>query len=149
MPVLAIMMCRVTDRDGLSPSPNPFVSIAKTRLTDTLLVCGNSEVEAMTMTTMSDDKIDVKPTILLVDDQHSIRHILGAGLKAHGFEVLTAASAEKAIAFCEGYEGHIDLLLTDISLTPQNLWPNHPTQDDIPHGVAVAERAIQLRPSMK
>ena len=97
------------------------------------------------MTTMSNDK----PTILLVDDQHSVRHILSAGLKAHGFEVLTAASAEKAIAFCEGYEGHLDLLLTDISLTPKNLWPSHPTQDDVPHGVAVAERAIQLRPSIK
>jgi DNA-binding response OmpR family regulator len=33
-----------------------------------------------------------KPTILLVDDQHSIRHILSAGLKASGFEVLTAGS---------------------------------------------------------
>jgi DNA-binding response OmpR family regulator len=53
-----------------------------------------------------------KPTILLVDDQHSIRHILSAGLKANGFEVLTAASGEKALAFCEGFEGPIDLLLS-------------------------------------
>jgi DNA-binding NtrC family response regulator len=90
-----------------------------------------------------------KPTILLVDDQHSIRHILSAGLAAHGFEVLTAASAEKALAFCEGFEGPIDLLLSDISLTPQELWPEKATPDVVPHGVAVAQRALQLRPSLK
>jgi DNA-binding NtrC family response regulator len=97
------------------------------------------------MSTMSSSK----PTILLVDDQHSIRHMLSAGLTAHGFEVLTAASAEKALAFCEGFEGPIDLLITDISLTPQELWPENTTQDGVPHGVAVAEQALQLRPSLK
>lgn len=90
-----------------------------------------------------------KPTILLVDDQHSIRHILSAGLKAHGFEVLTAGSAEKALGLCAGYEGPIDLLLTDISLTPLELGPENVTPDRVPHGVAVAERALQLRPSVK
>ena len=69
--------------------------------------------------------------------------------RAIGFEVLTAASAEKALAFCEGFEGRIDLLLSDISLTPQDLWPENTTQDGVPHGVAVAERALQLRPSLK
>ena len=90
-----------------------------------------------------------KPTILLVDDQHSIRHILSAGLKANGFEVLTAATGEKALAFCEGFEGSIDLLLTDIGLTPQELWPEPAMDECVPHGVAVAERALTIRPSMK
>ena len=90
-----------------------------------------------------------RPTILLVDDQHAIRHVLSAGLKAHGFDVLTAGSAEKAMAFCAGYEGRIDLLLSDISLTPQELWPENPGPDGLPHGVAVVERARQLRPSLK
>lgn len=90
-----------------------------------------------------------KPTILLVDDQHSIRHILSAGLKASGFEVLTAGSGEKALAFCEGFEGPIDLLLTDIGLTPQELWPENAMEECVPHGVAVAERALKIRPSLK
>ena len=34
-----------------------------------------------------------QPTILLVDDHPSIRLILSAGLKAHGFDVLTAEKA--------------------------------------------------------
>jgi DNA-binding NtrC family response regulator len=90
-----------------------------------------------------------KPTILLVDDQHSIRHILSAGLKANGFEVLTAASGEKALAFCEGFEGPIDLLLSDISLTPQELWPENGMEEFVSHGVAVVERALKVRPSLK
>lgn len=90
-----------------------------------------------------------KPTILLVDDQPSIRHILSAGLKANGFDVLTAASGEKALAFCEGFEGRIDLLLSDISLTPQDLWPQDRVEDSVCHGVAVVERALKIRPSLK
>lgn len=90
-----------------------------------------------------------RPTILLVDDQHAIRHMLSAGLKAQGFDVLTAGSAEKAMAFCAGYEGRIDLLLSDISLTPPELWPETPTSNGVPHGLAVVEQARRLRPSLK
>lgn len=90
-----------------------------------------------------------RPTILLVDDHPSIRLILSAGLKAHGFDMLTAATAEKAMALCEAFDGPIDLLLADVGLTPQDLWPGEGTDDSIPHGVALAERAITIRPSLK
>ena len=90
-----------------------------------------------------------RPTILLVDDHPSIRLILSAGLKAHGFDMLIAATAEKAIAWCEAFDGPIDLLLADVGLTPQDLWPGDGTDDSIPHGVALAERALTIRPSLK
>lgn len=91
---------------------------------------------------------DRHPTILLVDDHPSIRLIISAGIKAQRFNVLTAATAEKAMALCEAYEGTIDLLLTDIGLTPQELWP--PEGDgSIPHGVALAEQAMRLRPNLR
>jgi two-component system, cell cycle sensor histidine kinase and response regulator CckA len=90
-----------------------------------------------------------QPTILLVDDHPSIRLILSAGLQAHGFDVLTAATGEKAMALCEAFDGPIDLLLADVGLTPQELWPQEGTDDSIPHGAALAERAIHLRPKMK
>jgi CheY-like chemotaxis protein len=90
-----------------------------------------------------------RPTILLVDDHPSIRLILSAGLKAHGFEVLTAATGEKAMALCEAFDGPIDLLLADVGLTPQELWPGEGADDSIPHGAALAERAIHIRPKMK
>ncbi len=54
---------------------------------------------------------DRRPTILLVDDHPSIRLILSAGLKAHGFDVLTAATGEKAMALCEAFDGPIPLNL--------------------------------------
>lgn len=90
-----------------------------------------------------------KPTLLLVDDQHSIRFMLSAGLKAHGFEVLTAASGEKALAFCEAYQGSLDLLLTDIGLTPYGLWSDSVDDTILAHGVALAQRALELRPALK
>lgn len=90
-----------------------------------------------------------RPTILLVDDHPSIRLILSAGLKAHGFDMLTAATAEKAMALCEAFDGPIDLLLADVGLTPQDLWPEEDADDSIPHGVALAERALTIRPSLK
>jgi CheY-like chemotaxis protein len=98
---------------------------------------------------MTPDKNAAMPTVLLVDDHPSIRLMLSAGLKAHGFEVLTAATGEKAMAFCKGYDGPIDLLLADVGLTPQELWPTDATDDSIPHGVALAEQAVQVRPSLK
>ena len=88
-------------------------------------------------------------TILLLDDHPSIRLILTAGFKAHGFDVLTAATAEKAMALCEAFEGPIDILLADVGLTPQDLWSAAGSDDSIPHGVALAGRAIQLRPTLK
>jgi CheY-like chemotaxis protein len=90
-----------------------------------------------------------RPTILLVDDHPSIRLILSAGLKAHGFDMLTAATAEKAMALCEAFDGPIDILLADVGLTPQDLWPGEGADDSIPHGVALAERALTVRPSLK
>jgi len=90
-----------------------------------------------------------RPTILLVDDHPSIRLILTAGLKAHGFDMLTAATAEKAMALCEAFDGPIDVLLADVGLTPQDLWPGEGEDDSIPHGVALAERALTIRPSLK
>jgi CheY-like chemotaxis protein len=91
---------------------------------------------------------DRRPTILLVDDHPSIRLILSAGLKAHGFDVLTAATGEKAMALCEAFDGPIDLLLADVGLTPQELRPGEGADDSIPHGAALAERAIHIRPKM-
>ena len=92
---------------------------------------------------------DRRPTILLVDDHPSIRLILSSGLQAHGFDVLTAAAGEKAMALCEAFDGPIDLLLADVGLTPQELWPAEGSDDSIPHGAALAERAIHVRPKMK
>lgn len=53
------------------------------------------------------------------------------------------------MALCEAFDGPIDLLLADVGLTPQELWPGAGVDDSIPHGAALAERAIRIRPKMK
>jgi DNA-binding NtrC family response regulator len=37
----------------------------------------------------------------------------------------------------------------DISLTPQELWPENGMEESVSHGVAVVERALKVRPSLK
>ncbi|MDH4186105.1 MAG: PAS domain S-box protein [Nitrospira sp.] len=55
-------------------------------------------------------------TILLVEDEPSVRMLVQAVLASQGFVVLEAGSAEEALAVSEAYQGTIDLLLSDIVL---------------------------------
>src|SRR5688572_7895848 len=59
--------------------------------------------------------MSLRSTILLVDDDHDLTDVLAAGLEASGFHVLTADTADTALATLQG-EGKIDLLLTDLAL---------------------------------
>ena len=88
-----------------------------------------------------------KPTILLVEDQPTVRFMLHAGLTAHGFAVFMAGTGEKALALCEGADGPIDLLLTDIGLTRPHCWTPEPGA--MVHGVSLARTAVKVRPSLK
>ena len=53
-------------------------------------------------------------TILVVDDEPSLRKLVRNSLSAVGYRILEASSAEDALAICEDFEGNIDLLLTDV-----------------------------------
>ena len=88
-----------------------------------------------------------KPTILLVEDQPTVRLMLHAGLSARGFDVLMAGTGEKALALCKGVDGPIDLLITDIGLTRPQCWT--PDADAMVHGIALADAALTVRPSLK
>jgi PAS domain S-box-containing protein len=55
-------------------------------------------------------------TILVVDDEASIRNITQETLQAFGYEVLTAASGRRALSLFSKHRGKIELLLTDISM---------------------------------
>ncbi len=57
-----------------------------------------------------------KQTILVVDDEKTIRRLAVDELKAHGYEVLAAGSGAEALALLHGHEGEIHLLLTDVSM---------------------------------
>lgn len=75
-------------------------------------------------------------TILLVDDEESLRHVVVDLLSQLGYRVLSAASGPEALALAGAYSGKIDLLLTDVVMDP------------LP-GPALAEQLAGIRPEMK
>ena len=73
-------------------------------------------------------------TILLVDDEETVVRFSSRVLAKHGFGVLTASSAEGAIAVAEGQAVH--LLLTDVMMPGMN-------------GCQLAETLLARRPSLR
>lgn len=55
-------------------------------------------------------------TVLLVDDEPSVRVLVEKLLRKEGYTVLSAATPEEAIAVSESHEGPIALLATDVGL---------------------------------
>lgn len=75
-------------------------------------------------------------TILLVDDEESLRGVVVDLLSQLGYHMLSAASGEEAIKLAREYSAKIDLLLTDVIM------------DGLP-GPELAEVLLQSRPEMK
>lgn len=57
-----------------------------------------------------------KRTVLVVDDEDSIRKICSVILDLHGFQVLTAASGEAALELMESEWERVDLILLDLTM---------------------------------
>jgi two-component system, cell cycle sensor histidine kinase and response regulator CckA len=55
-----------------------------------------------------------KATILLVDDEQSVRSIVLKILRRAGYEVLEAENGEAALKLAESHPGPIDLVVTDM-----------------------------------
>ena len=55
-------------------------------------------------------------TVLVVEDETSVRNLIASALKNDGYDLLLAGSAEEAMSIVETLEGPIDLLLTDAIL---------------------------------
>ena len=53
-------------------------------------------------------------TILLVEDEEAIRHLVRDILTRWGYEVLEARAGEEALSACARHLGRIHLLLTDV-----------------------------------
>ncbi|MDA8164018.1 MAG: ATP-binding protein [Desulfobacteraceae bacterium] len=77
-----------------------------------------------------------RETILVVDDESSIRSLIADTLRPLGYRLLTAANGAEALAVARETEGAIDLLLTDVVMKGMN-------------GRELAESMIQERPEMK
>jgi two-component system cell cycle sensor histidine kinase/response regulator CckA len=75
-------------------------------------------------------------TILLVDDEVSVRESVRAALQGCGYTVLDAATYEDALRIDEQHHGEIVLLITDIALPGNN-------------GYELAAQIFTVRPNMK
>jgi two-component system, cell cycle sensor histidine kinase and response regulator CckA len=59
-------------------------------------------------------------TVLVVEDEPSVRALVRAVLSRAGYRVLEAADGECALALARAHEGAIDLLLTDVVMPKMN-----------------------------
>jgi two-component system cell cycle sensor histidine kinase/response regulator CckA len=53
-------------------------------------------------------------TVLLVEDEDSVRGLAQLVLRTHGYKVMTANDGHEALKLTEGHQGAIDVLLTDV-----------------------------------
>jgi PAS domain S-box-containing protein len=75
-------------------------------------------------------------TILLVEDETSVRDLAQRMLEESGYRVLAAASGSEALLLCATNHEHLDLIVTDVVM------PNM-------RGVEVARRVGDLRPGVR
>ena len=61
-------------------------------------------------------------TLLLVEDETTILHLMSLTLKLHGYTVLSASTPEEALSLAENHSAAIDLLLVDVVLPKMNGW---------------------------
>ncbi len=74
-------------------------------------------------------------TVLLAEDEDTVRSVATSALERRGYRVLAAADGESALAISRAYPGQIDLLLTDVVMPGMN-------------GRTLAERMATMRPTM-
>ena len=75
-------------------------------------------------------------TILLIDDEQSVRSIIVRILRRANYNVLEADGGDAALALAASHPGKIDLVISDLYM------PGH-------HGPAVAEKLAAVRPGLR
>ncbi len=75
-------------------------------------------------------------TVLIVEDDNSLRKLMQKSLQPHGYRILVAENGEDALRISEEHEGTIDLMITDVVMPKMG-------------GKETAERLKTLHPQMK
>ncbi len=88
------------------------------------------------MATPGNDGVQGGETLLLVDDDASVRRLMRRMLGRMGFQVLQAADGEEALRLGEAHPGDIDLLVSDVSMPGMG-------------GVELGRRMLERRPTLR
>ncbi len=75
-------------------------------------------------------------TILLAEDEDSVRMVATAALERRGYRVLAASDGDSAIAISRAFPGRIDMLVTDVVMPGM-------------HGRELAEQLELMRPGLR
>jgi hypothetical protein len=75
-------------------------------------------------------------TVLVVEDEESVRLFVCSLLRRYGFRVLQAAGPEQGVEVAMSYDGNIDLLITDVVMPGAN-------------GAELAARVAEARPGIR
>ncbi len=99
------------------------------------LPCCDDPAEKLRPATVAPDLPRGHETILLAEDDPSVRGLATTMLKRQGYHVLTAANGDDALALAAQHPERIDLLLTDVVMPGMN-------------GRELSERLLRLRPGL-
>src|SRR4029077_18663717 len=78
----------------------------------------------------------VRPTVLLVEDEDSVRRLMHKFLEREGYQLLEARNAKEAEEIAAVYDEVIDVLVTDVVMPGMT-------------GPELADRMALLRPDMR
>jgi CheY-like chemotaxis protein len=90
-----------------------------------------------------------RQTILLVDDDSSIRALFSTTLEHHGFVVLKAKDGHEAMTICKTHSEPIDLLLADLMLPCGIRFADAKRSRPALHGIDLMRQVSQLRPEIR
>jgi len=100
-------------------------------------VAESSQSEAVVATSSKTPKAEGgKETILLVEDEDTLRRLAREYLEKQGYNVVDAADGAMALQIAVAHEGVVHLLLTDVIMPGMN-------------GRELAQRMLEIRPNVK
>jgi CheY-like chemotaxis protein len=101
-----------------------------------LPAAANASVEPV-LVNETTSRVGGKETLLLVEDDASVRRMVSRSLRKLGYEVLEAANGQEALNIWQDHAGHIDLLFSDM-IMPEGLT-----------GLDLADRMRRENPGLK
>lgn len=98
------------------------------------------------MSTITPQQTQARPTVLVVDDDGATLSFCQTILTQAGYTVLAATESSEALRICKQHQGSIDILVTDLILTPPEFsFASNDNEFPHVHGHELAVRALRMR----